>query len=77
MAKPKLAVTRPTSRKTKTDSVRSRAKEAHVLDEGEARLVVNLPSMTHRKLKVHAAHQGTTIRALILNILETEMAKWK
>jgi len=64
MSKPRLVLARPTP----TPSARAAAK----FEEGEARLVVNLPEKLHRALKIRAAERGTTIRQYILSLLEAD-----
>lgn len=62
-ARRKLALERPTTKAKKA---------AARLEDGEARIVVNVPASLHRALKVRAAERGVTLKAYILELLEKE-----
>ena len=69
--KPKLALTRPTkAAKPAPTSETSRA--AAKFEDGEARLVVNLPERAHRAIKMRAVERGVTIREYVLGLLEQD-----
>jgi predicted DNA binding CopG/RHH family protein len=61
--KPKLALARPSA---------ATSKAATKLEEGEARLVVNLPEALHRKVKLRAVERGITIREYVLGLLDAD-----
>jgi hypothetical protein len=65
--KPRLGLTRPTAA-PKSHASKAAAK----LEEGEARLVVNMPEALHRKLKMRAVERGITIREYVLKLLERD-----
>lgn len=67
MTKPKLGLTRPTAAAAVAQS-----KAAAKLAEGEARLVVNMPEVLHRKLKMRAVERGQSIRDYILELLDKD-----
>lgn len=64
--KPKFGLERPS---VASKSARSAATK---LEEGEARLVVNLPVALHRKIKFRALEQEQTIREYILELLDKD-----
>jgi predicted DNA binding CopG/RHH family protein len=65
---PQLALARPTTTKKTTEAARAAAK----LEDGDARLVVNLPERLHRSIKMRAVEQGVTIREYVLGLLERD-----
>lgn len=70
MTKPKLALARPTMKKTDAPSAAARA--AAKLEEGEARLVVGVSEQLHRAIKMRAVERGMTIREYVLGLLEAD-----
>ena len=62
--KPTLNMTRPTTR-AKAAPQGGKAK----IVEGTTRLVVDMPTALHRRLKLQAVEQGMTIRQYVLGIL--------
>ena len=67
--KPKLALARPsTTAKKPTTSETARA--AAKMEDGDARLVVNLPERAHRAIKLRAVERGITIREYVIRLLE-------
>lgn len=65
MAKPsnklKLSARRPSAASAAAKALSS---------EGEVRLAVNVPSMTHRDLKAKAAREGMTIKDYLLEVFK-------
>lgn len=45
--------------------------------ENRKRLSLDMPETTHNALKVHAAKQGKTMAAILLDLIEQELAKAK
>jgi predicted DNA binding CopG/RHH family protein len=68
MTKPKLALMRPTTVKKNAAA----AKVAAKLEDGEARLVVNLPERLHRAVKMRAVERGMTIREYVIGLLGSD-----
>lgn len=62
--KPKLNMTRPTTR-AKAAPQNGKAK----IVEGTTRLVVDMPTAIHRRLKLAVVAEGLTIREFILELL--------
>ena len=62
--KPKLNMTRPTTR-AKTAPQNGKAK----IVDGTTRLVVDMPTALHRRLKIKAVEHGKTIREYVLELL--------
>lgn len=55
--KPKLALARPSAR------------IAPSVDDGEQRLVLNVPTSLHKAIKREALERGITVRALVLELI--------
>jgi hypothetical protein len=58
--RPSLAIARPTPTR------------AAKIEEGEARLVVNMPAEEHRALKIRATERGLTIKAYVLALIRAD-----
>ena len=65
MSKPTLGLARPSSASSSPTARAAAAK----LEEGEARLVVNVPEGLHRKVKMRAVERGISIREYVLELL--------
>jgi hypothetical protein len=63
-AKPTLNMDRPSARPRTRDPKEAAA----ALQDGEARLAVNIPTRVHRALKLRAIDQGRPMRDLVLEI---------
>jgi predicted HicB family RNase H-like nuclease len=59
-----------TAKKTSKKTTRSTSKASSADAAGSARLVVDISTALHRKLKARAAQRGTSIRAYVLSLLE-------
>ncbi len=66
----KLGLARPSETASSSRAGEGTSAAARRVDEGEARLVVNIPERLHRALKMRAVERGITIRALVLELLE-------
>lgn len=61
--KPKLNMTRPTTSRAAPQSGKAQ------IVEGTTRLVVDMPTALHRRLKVKAVESGKTMREFVLEVL--------
>lgn len=66
--KPRLTASRPS---------KAAPAAALVKDAATARIGLNVSPEMHRKLRVMAAEQGTTITAIVLDALEAHMKRGK
>jgi hypothetical protein len=73
MRKPKLALVRPTAAK-KAAATQSAAvsRTAARVEEGEARLVVELPEAAHQAIKIRAVERRITIREYVIGLLRAD-----
>jgi len=63
--KPTLNMTRPTTSRAAVAPQNGKAK----IVEGTTRLVVDMPTALHRRLKMKAVESGKTIREYVLELL--------
>jgi hypothetical protein len=64
--KPTLNMTRPTKSRAATTPQSGKAQ----IVEGTTRLVVDMPTALHRRLKVKAVESGKTMREYVLEVLK-------
>jgi hypothetical protein len=67
-ARPNLALTRPTTTRVMAGTSRAAAK----IEEGEKRLVVNMPEPMHRALKLRAVERGVSMRDYVIGLLRAD-----
>ena len=63
-----LALARPTT----TRALNGTSRTARELDEGKARLVVNMTPAEHRALKIRATERGLSIRDYVLGLIRAD-----
>jgi hypothetical protein len=73
----KLSMTPPSARKPAAAERRDRAaREAQALEEGTARITLDMPVAAHRALKLLALKHGTTMRDFIMEALKDKGLRW-
>lgn len=74
----KLSITPPSARKAAAAAARGgkAARDAKALQEGTARLTLDMPQAAHRALKMLATERGMSMRDFIMDALAARGLHW-
>jgi hypothetical protein len=74
----KLSMTPPSqvARRSASEGVAA-AREARALEEGTARLTLDMPVAAHRALKILATERGVSMRDFIMEALREKGLRWE